>query len=218
MATLHGFPFSHNTRKVLALVRELDLDVTLQSVNLIAKETFTPAFKAMNPNGLAPVLVDGDFTLWESNAILVHLACSDPARRLWPAAPHQHMDIVRWLFWQSCHWDPGLDVIGLETFVRKLEGNGEPDPLELARGRKLVAKAAPVLDQQLATRRFICGEPYSIADFSIASSMMYFHLTDYPLDGYSHIWRWYKDLWASSPGWRASEPDWPAVGLPAQAL
>jgi glutathione S-transferase len=215
MMTLHGFPYSHNTRKVLAAIHELDLTVELKIVDLITHQTRTPEYLALNPTGRSPTLVDDEFVLWESNAILIHLACLEP-RRLWPAERSRHMDICRWLFWQSCHWDAALDIIGLETFVRQLEGTGDPNPHLMAYARPKVAEYASVLNGHLDKQRFICGDSYGIADFSIASSMMYYHFCDYELADYRNIWRWYDDLWAASPGWRASEPDWKNIGLPSQ--
>ncbi|HVW68083.1 MAG TPA: glutathione S-transferase family protein [Steroidobacteraceae bacterium] len=66
---LHGFAFSHNTRKVLAVAHHLGVAIELKSVNLLAKETSTDAFKAMNPNALSPVLIDGTLTLWDAAEI-----------------------------------------------------------------------------------------------------------------------------------------------------
>jgi glutathione S-transferase len=214
MFVLYGFPFSHNTRKVLAAAHATETQLDLRLIDLVAKQSFTPEFKAINPNGLTPVLIDGEFTLWESNAILVHLACRDPQRRMWPADPHKHMDILRWLFWQSCHWDPGLDVISIETMVRQLEGRGPADPVEVARGRMLVAKSAPVLDAHLAQRPYVCGDAVTIADFALASSMSYQHVVDLGLHDYAHIQRWYDQLW-QNPSWRATEPEWAGLGLAA---
>lgn len=71
---LHGFPRSHNSRKVLATAAHLGLALELREVNLLAKESFTPAFRKLNPNGLTPVLEDAGLVLWESQAIIQYLA------------------------------------------------------------------------------------------------------------------------------------------------
>ncbi|HXX47959.1 MAG TPA: glutathione S-transferase N-terminal domain-containing protein, partial [Myxococcota bacterium] len=71
---LHVFPPSPRALKVRALVRHLDLEVEEVVVDLFKGEQRAPAFAALNANMRMPVLEDGDFVLWESNAILQYLA------------------------------------------------------------------------------------------------------------------------------------------------
>src|SRR5262249_44646614 len=71
---LYHFPSSPNCLKVRAVAYELGLELELATVNIFRGESRSPAFEALNPNGLVPVLIDGDFVLWESNAILTYLA------------------------------------------------------------------------------------------------------------------------------------------------
>jgi glutathione S-transferase len=71
---LYGFPPSPNTRKVQAVAAHLQIPLELEFVNLPKGETRTAEFILLNPGGRTPVLVDGDFTLWESNAIMQYLA------------------------------------------------------------------------------------------------------------------------------------------------
>ena len=65
---LHGFPPSPNTCKVLAVAAHLGVPLELEVVDITKGAGRTPEFLKINPNGRTPVLVDGDFTLWESNA------------------------------------------------------------------------------------------------------------------------------------------------------
>ncbi len=71
---LHTFAITPNNRKVVAFIKHFDLPVEIHQVNFAKKETSTDEFRALNPMGKVPVLVDGDFSLWESNAILSYLA------------------------------------------------------------------------------------------------------------------------------------------------
>jgi glutathione S-transferase len=88
-----------NPRKVCALARHLKLPVEFVHVNLGKGEHKTQAFLAMNPNGKVPVLVDGDVTLWESNAILCYLA-HKAGSDLWPTDTRQ-FEVLRWLMWDA---------------------------------------------------------------------------------------------------------------------
>src|SRR5690606_14211024 len=71
---LYQFPFSPNSQKVVAFAYEVGVPLTKQTVNLFKGETRTPEMLAKNPNGKVPILEDGEFVLWESNAILGYLA------------------------------------------------------------------------------------------------------------------------------------------------
>jgi glutathione S-transferase len=71
---LYHFPTSPNCLKVRAVAYEIGVELELATVNIFKSESRSATFRALNPNSLVPVLVDGDFVLWESNAILTDLA------------------------------------------------------------------------------------------------------------------------------------------------
>ena len=71
-------------RRVLALAKHLGIDAQYIEVDLMAGEMKTPSYLALNPNGKAPTLVDGDFVLWESSAIMVYL-CINAGSSMWPS-------------------------------------------------------------------------------------------------------------------------------------
>jgi glutathione S-transferase len=81
--------------KVLWGLGELGLAFERIDVGGAFGKTDTAGYRAMNPTGLVPTLQEGDFTLWESNAILRYLARGDEA--LWPADPHARAGIDRWM-------------------------------------------------------------------------------------------------------------------------
>lgn len=67
---LYGFPISPNTWKVRAVAVHLGIVLDDQLVDLSRGEQRTPNYLALNPTGRTPTLVDGEFVLWESNAIM----------------------------------------------------------------------------------------------------------------------------------------------------
>lgn len=71
---LYYFPRSPNTRKVWATAIALGIDLELELVDLLAGQQRNPAYLKLNPNGLTPTLQDGDFVLWESNAMMQYVA------------------------------------------------------------------------------------------------------------------------------------------------
>ena len=71
---LWGRATSVNVQKALWALDELELDYEQIDAGLHFGVVDTPAYRALNPNGKVPVLEDGDFVLWESHAIVRHLA------------------------------------------------------------------------------------------------------------------------------------------------
>ena len=70
-------PASPNCVAVLTLAQELSVPLETETVDLFAHANTAPEFLSINPNGLVPVLIDGDFVLWETTAILQYLAVSN---------------------------------------------------------------------------------------------------------------------------------------------
>jgi glutathione S-transferase len=63
-----------NPRKLCAVARHLDLLVEFIHVDLSTAEQRSAAFHTVNPNGRVSALVDGDFRLWGSHAVMIYLA------------------------------------------------------------------------------------------------------------------------------------------------
>ena len=83
MLKIYATPLSANGRKVLAVSRHLGLNADIHEVNVYRGEGRTPQYLAINPSGKIPTLIDGEFVLTESNAILLYLAEAHGANRLW---------------------------------------------------------------------------------------------------------------------------------------
>jgi glutathione S-transferase len=93
--------WSFNPQKVRFAIEELGLSREIIEVDLFKGDQRTEAFTALNPMQKVPVIADGDFVLWESNAILAYLG--DRERRLWPADLFARCDALRWMFFESHH-------------------------------------------------------------------------------------------------------------------
>jgi glutathione S-transferase len=161
---LYTFHRSPNCRKVLLLLRHLDVEVDFVEVNLDSGAQFAPEYLALNPNGRVPTLVDGDFVLWESGAILTHLA-----ERHWPEGLGRpgrgRSEVARWMFFEASGIAPYAKLVALHTVLLP-EPLRRPDAAEAARwelDRRLV-----VLDRQLSDREFVAGE-LSVADFALGA-------------------------------------------------
>jgi len=203
MLKLHVFPPSPRALKVLALARHLNHDFEIVIVELFKGEQRAPGYAALNPNMRMPVLEDGDYTLWESNAILQYLAALKPESGLWPSDPRGQADVARWCNWESAHWSPGVTPIAFERVVKKLAGRGEPDPKEVERGLAQFHPLAEVLNGHLRGKRWLLGERLSVADFAVATGMAFSAAAQFPLEKYGELTRWY-DAFRVLPGWQKS--------------
>ena len=96
MITLYGTPVSGNAYKVRLLLSLLGLEFEEIDVNLMSGENRTESFLALNPRGQVPVLVDGEDTVWDSQAILVYLARRHGEAWL-PADPVAMAEVMQWL-------------------------------------------------------------------------------------------------------------------------
>lgn len=210
---LHIVPGSPNCRKVQAVVHHLGLRVETVLVNFDAGEHKSPGYLERNPNGLVPTLVDGDFTLWESNAIVQYLADGARDDRLFPRAPKRRADVVRWQCWELAHFGRWLGVILFERLFKPLFG-GTADDAVAAAALEQFAGFAATLDRQLAGRRFVTGDSLTIADYCLASQLPMTSLGRVDLTPYGNIVAWMERI-DQQEAWRASAP--PAEMLAALA-
>ena len=165
MIQLHYGPGNANMAPHIAL-QELGLPFELIKVDRANNAHKSPEYLKLNPNGLIPVLVDGDLVLYESAAILLHLADSHPAGGLIPAVgTAERAHLYKWLIWLTNTLQPALiNYFYPERWVA--EGNAAGAAEVKARA---VAKVGELLDQietQLARHQgpWLLGAHYSIAD------------------------------------------------------
>ena len=201
---LYYFPPSPNSRRVQVVAVYLELSVELALINLPQGDQRTADFLALNPTGRIPVLQDGDFVLWESNAIMQYLA-SQVSTPLWPDDAQQRADIMRWQSWQLAHWAKGCQPLNYERLVKKVLQLGEPDPQVEQQALKTFHKEAQVLNAHLANREYLVNNTLTLADFSVAGDLTYAVSAQFPLGEYPHIRAWYDRIEAL-PAWQQTAP------------
>ena len=201
---LYVVPGSPNVRKCVAVVHHLDLPVEMVQLNFAAGDLRTPEYQQVNPNALVPALEDGDLKLWESNAIMQYLASQRP-NELFPADVRARADIARWQFWECNHFNRAVAAISFENVFKPLFNLGVPDTTAIAEATERFHRFAPVLETQLAQRKFVVGDHPTLADYSIAGHFMYAQQAQLPLQQYGAIRAWYERM-EQLPAWRASSP------------
>lgn len=178
---------SPNVRKVGLLLEELGLDYAMKHVAVFSGEQFEPDFLAMNPIGKVPVLTDpgADEPLFESNAILIYLAETYGPDFL-PEAGAARRDVMRWLMVQTALVGP---MLGQYNHYHLVVKHGS-EPYSAARYRNQSETVYRHLDDRLASRDWIAGDGYSIADIAIWPWTLYLERHEFAPEDFPNLARW----------------------------
>jgi glutathione S-transferase len=155
----------------------------LRFISLRAGDHKKPEFAAINPNAALPALTDGDLKLWESNAILVHLA---EGTEYLPADPNGRAQALRWLFFEQTEVIQG--IAGLR--FRLVTGRIRPDGREALWRRSVGAAALTVLNDKVGKSDYLAGSDYSIADISLFAYVHVANEAGFELDEYARVKEW----------------------------
>ncbi len=199
---LYNADLSPNALRVRAIANELGIGLEIIEVDLRKGEHKAESYLAINPNGKVPVLVDGDFVLWESRAIDGYLAGLKPERGLYPADAKKRAIIDQWSYWQAIHLGPAMQRVAFERVVKTKLGMGEPDEKAIESSLKDIAQFLPVLDTNLANKEWVAGD-LSIADFAMASTFMFRDRASISLDKTPNVSAWIDRL-EKRPSWRSA--------------
>jgi glutathione S-transferase len=165
MRTVYGRPNSINVQKVMWTVGELELACARVDIGRGYREDGdAPWFRALNPNGTVPVLVDGDRTVWESNAIVRYLAAAYAPGTLWPEDAGDRSEADRWLDWQQTVLLPAINP-AFWQLIRTPADRRDPSVVERCEAAGDAAFA--ILDEALADRPYIAGDRLTMGDVAI---------------------------------------------------
>jgi GST-like protein len=159
MLRLHTAP-TPNGRKASIALEELGLPYEVRHVDLENGEQLTPEFLALNPNHKIPVLEDGDLVVWESGAILTHLA--EKYGKLLPRDPKGRIAAIQYAFFQAGGLGPNLGQLAAQLARPEAERNAEMVKIFSNEVERLIG----VLDRILAD-----GRPYLAGDYSLGDIM-----------------------------------------------
>ncbi|HEY4056846.1 MAG TPA: glutathione S-transferase family protein [Kofleriaceae bacterium] len=198
---LYHHPLSPNCSRVSLTAAVLGLDLEHQLVDFSKGEHKAPAFLAINPNGALPALVDGDFALTESRAIMQYLASKKPEAGLLPRDERGRAEVTRWQFWDASHWSPALSTIAFERVMKGMMGMGAADEAKVQENLKSFRRWAAVLDGALAGKQYLVGNTLTVADLTLASSLRYAKQSEVPLAEFGNIESWFGRITALD-GWK----------------
>ena len=161
---VYGRRSSINVQKVLWALGELGKEFARESVGGGFGGNDTPAYRAMNPNGLIPVLRDGDVVMFESNAIVRYLAVRYGVGTLLPDAPRALAAAEQWMEWSQTTLAPPASVLFMNQVRTPAD---KADRKAMADAEARLQAVLPIADRALADKAFFAGDALSIGDIVI---------------------------------------------------
>lgn len=189
MLKIWGRSNSINVQKVLWCCAEVNLPFERIDAGMQFGVNNTPQYKALNPNGLVPLMNDDGFVLWESHAIVRYLARKHGLGTLCPADPREAADADRWMEWFSTTlWNHMKPVFWI--LVRT-----PPEKRNLAEvedNRQKLAGYLAMADAHLAKNTCLAGAQFTMADIPLA--LLAHRWFNVPIErpALPHFERWFK--------------------------
>ena len=197
MIRFWGRTSSINVRKVLWTLQEAGVPFERIDAGLAYGVVDTADYVAKNPNRLVPLLEDGDFVLWESNAIVRYL-CARYAPALYPQDLRARFDAERWMDWQQTTLNPA----GRDAFVQWIRtAPAQRDEAQIAASVALTEPLMAMLDAHLARQPFMAGERFTMADIPVGCEIHRWWGLPQPRPARPHLDRWYNRV-STRPGAR----------------
>ena len=164
MLKVWGRLSSVNVQKVVWCADELGLAYERIDAGGAFGLTRTPEYLAMNPNSLVPVIDDGGFVLYESNAIVRYLAARHSQGALWPEDLAKRADADRWMDWQSNTYTPAMREIFWQLIRTPAD---KRDAAVIEASRKECERLTAILDAHLEGRIYLTPHGFTAADIVV---------------------------------------------------
>lgn len=183
------FHTTPNPMKVALLLEELGLDYEAVALDTYRGDQHAPDFKAINPNGKAPAILDGGTRVFDSTAICLYLAEKHGA---FLGEPEDRAELLSWLFWISS----GLGPFSGQWVHFQTAGAEHGGDYAKRRYRFEAHRHYRVLDEHLAGRTYMVGDSYTIADICawgwVDRNVRV--LGEGGIDAYPNAKRWYEAI------------------------
>ncbi len=188
MYKLYDFLPSGNCYKIRLVLNQLGIAYERANVDILHKESRTPEFLKINPNGRTPVLLHDGKYLAESNAILWYLASNTG---FLPKGDYEQAQVLQWMFFEQFSHEPNIATSRYWITILKAEN----EYVEQLKEKKKAGYAAlDVMEQHLESNIFFVADQYSIADIALYA---YTHVAEegkFDLSAYSQIQQWFKRI------------------------
>ena len=198
MLKILGRKTSSNVQKVLWTCAELDLAFDREDIGGPFGGNDKPEYRALNPNGVVPTIIDNGFVLWESNSITRYLARERGRGSLYPGDSRTLASAERWMDWQLTIMSPSMVPV-FRGLIRTPEAERDYDAIAAA--HKRLTAAMGILDAALADTPYIAGPDLTVGDIPVGiGTYRWFNMPIERAD-YPNLKRWYDRL-CERPGYQ----------------
>ncbi|KAH8331061.1 hypothetical protein KR067_011083, partial [Drosophila pandora] len=192
--------YSAPCRSILMTAKVLGLELNKKKVDLDAGDHLKPEFVKINPQHTIPTLVDGDFAIWESRAILIYLAEKyDKDEKLYPKDPQARAVINQRLFFDLGTLYQSYVYYYYPQLFEDVKKPADPDHL------KRIDSAFKMFDTLLEGHQYAVLDKLTLADVALLATVSTFEISEYDFSKYPNVVRWYENAKKVVPGW---EENW----------
>ena len=196
MLRVWGRNNSINVQKVMWAVGELGLVHERIDVGGAFGGLDTAEYGRLNPNRRVPTVEDGDVVVWESNACVRYLAARYGTGSLWPDDPGRRARADMWMDWQGSTLLPDMTVV-FWGLIRTPEA--ERDHARIAAAVERLGTTWRILDEHLASRRFVAGEALTIGDIPVGAGCYRYYGLPIERPALPNLEAWYGRLKERAP-------------------
>ena len=192
MLKIYGFDLSSPANKVRMTANLLGVEYEYVRLNPMKGEHKSEAHLKVHPAGKVPAIEDGDFKLFESNAIIRYLGRKHPSK-YYPNDVEQAAIIDQWIDFSSQHIGANVAKVAFnKLFATKL--GFEPDLKSMEDGRNFLTQFLPLIETQLSAHDYLTGNQLTLADICLLSCLDPVELIEFSLNDYPSITKWRDGL------------------------
>jgi glutathione S-transferase len=192
MLKIWGRKNSSNVRKALWVAEELGLEYEAINAGGAFGVNDQPEYLARNPNGVVPMIEDGDFVLWESNTIVRYLAAQyAPDSTLCPSSAKARAEQDKWMDWTTSTFAVPFKTVFWGVLRTPAE---QQDWAQINAAKATIESMLRIVDKTLSTQPYLSGNEFGMGDIPLGSFIyawfeMPIERTDLP-----HLKAWYERL------------------------
>ncbi|KAF9588920.1 hypothetical protein IFM89_017599 [Coptis chinensis] len=201
---VHGPAFASATRRVLACLIEKGIDYEIVPLDMLNGAHKDPEFLKLQPFGVVPVIEDGDFTLYESRAIIRYYAekYKSEGTELLGKTVEERGLVEQWLEVEGQNYHP--PIYNLVVHLKFFPKMGVPVDMKLVEeSEEKLAKVLDIYEERLSKSKYLAGDFFSLADLSHLPFTQYLVNDigkDYMIRDRKHVSAWWDDI-SSRPSW-----------------
>lgn len=195
MLKIYGFTLSPPANKVRFTANLLGLDYQYVDLEPFKRDHKKPEHLARHPAGKVPVLEDGDFTIFESDAIIRYLATKAENTNVYPSEIKARAMIDQWMDYINSQISTSIMKIFYNEIIAK-KRRYPVNEMSIREGYKGLEAGLPIIDHKLSKLPYLCGKQITLADMCLLACLDPSEMVGVDLAQYPNIHKWRNELMA----------------------